>query len=484
MARMAVVSFDDAPSAVPESPRTRPWWVLGVIVGIGGLLLGAQWVLDAREDAAVAALAGVPGVVPQLDGRIVVQHELTDDGMFALWQAANGEPAAPDLQVADDGSQSVRSLDPATGEERWSVRLLGPDPARADAGVDAGRSSSCQSSADDARQVVCLVTDGFVRYQDGRTAAIRPATTTDLVVLDAEDGRVVSRRPVPSGDQLAVLPGLAVVGEIEPGRGFLLTAYDLATGTRSWTHEDPFVRPAVTAETGSFWTLVQGADVVAYDNGGDLRFVAADGTLVRRGASPTDYLQTDPRTGALLLLSYGPDGSTTTTLLAPGAAAAGDWALDGYLLTPSVDDGSVPRLVLSVSSGGILHAWDAATREERWTEDLPTANGALVVRGSVYLITQSGIVALDGRTGATRWTAEAPPRNAPVSVFTDGRHVLASFQPTAAGLGSDVVAYAFSSGAEVWRAPLPDGVVSAMAVGSALVGYGQDGLAGVVLGSP
>ena len=93
--------------------------------------------------------------------------------------------------------------------------------------------------------------------------------------------------------------------------------------------------------------------------------------------------------------------------------------LDGRLLRTSVDDGSVPGLVLTAL--GQLYAWDRRTGaravERRRRSPATTRSWSAAASTSA---TSTSVVALDGRTGEVVWrtTAGARPRRL---LATDGR---------------------------------------------------------------
>ena len=107
--------------------RRAPWLVTAAALVVGSLAV-TQLVLDHREDARVAALAGIPGVLPPVDESIGV-----------LWRAdAELAPVIRSGALVDGvlvggmqdpaGAAVIVGLDPATGEVAWRTPVDLPTP--------------------------------------------------------------------------------------------------------------------------------------------------------------------------------------------------------------------------------------------------------------------------------------------------------------------------------------------------------------------
>ena len=176
-------------------------------------------------------------------------------------------------------------------------------------------------------------------------------------------------------------------------------AHDARTGVERWRHEDS--APGPSEPVGS-WSFGTAGDVVAYSDGDRLTVLSATGAVVRTDLpNPrARSLATDAGTGLPALPALSIDGqetTETTTLLARDADPARDRVLLGRIVDLTVDDGSLPGLVLTARDK--LYAWDVETGAPRWDRDLPAGNDALVVRGRVYLCSGTSIVALDAPFG-------------------------------------------------------------------------------------
>ncbi|WP_421734919.1 PQQ-binding-like beta-propeller repeat protein [Cellulomonas sp.] len=471
-----------------RSRRGRLWVVVGVAI-VAFLLVGTQWAVDARENAAIARLAAVPGVLPAFGDELTVVRTITRADVYALWggiTAANG--ASSRLDVAADGSQAFVAVDRDSGETLWSTPLLGPNAARA-ASLENSFGSSCQSDAgpdEVATVAVCLVTDGFTRYATAEDSAGGdervPATTTRAVVLDPEDGRVLSERAVDADAHLAVLNGLLLVGTRDAAR-LEVVAYDLSTGDERWTYDDPRagLDEAGGEEGSQYWGFLRAGDVVVYSIGNSLGLLSASGESVRDdlwSRSDRQYggYGTDAVTGNLVIQDYATTGVQSTTLLAADGDPDADVLLEGGLISFVVDDGSVPDLV--VTSADQVSAWDRRTGDLRWEADMQATGSVLVVRGRVYLTTATGIAALDGRTGAVVWTQDLTPSSIG-SLATDGRDLLlssaftgGSIDELAAGAtASGMTGYDLVTGDTTRFVPYPEDVFDVQVYGGMIIGW-------------
>src|SRR4051794_17676621 len=121
---------DDAAVPPPPARARRRWWVAAVAGSVVLGVLAFQAVADARDRAAVARLADVPGVLAPIDESMPVLWR-SDSLGDVVWSPTATHGAIIGPVVHDDGSQHVVAHDLATGEELWSTELYGPDPVRA-----------------------------------------------------------------------------------------------------------------------------------------------------------------------------------------------------------------------------------------------------------------------------------------------------------------------------------------------------------------
>ena len=481
--RCSTSSLDEAGlpavAAQPPARRRGVWrWLVGATVLAAAGLAATQAVLDARERAAAQRLAETPGVVRSVGADVGVLWRPDPAATAVIGQGIDVDGAVLGLEVAADGSQSFVSLDHRTGQERFRTPLLGPDAERARS-LDRTAAGSCVAVPVDEgspSQVACLVSDGFVQYGDEGVETRKPATTTRVVVLDTGDGHIVAATPAPGATTLAALPGLAVVAV--PGRDAQtqVTGRDLVTGEVRWTFSAPLPGPDRRAFADEVRLFAVDGLVGVTIPGWTATVLSSTGEVLRASRPGDADHVLDPVAGRLVLLSITGSGALLSTLVERGRA---DVDLPGEVLPFTVDDGTVPGLVLT--SSGNVRGWDAATGESRWKSDVVASGNALVLHGRVHVSTQAGVVALDGRTGDLLWRAAPAEGRVPGFLVTDGRHLVVADQPVVGGPGSRLVAHAPADGSVVWRVPFPDGLRSSLAIGHLLVGWGDDGRL-VVLG--
>jgi hypothetical protein len=462
----------------PDRTRSRHrLWLVGAVAVVAGALGVTQGVLTTRENAAIARLAQVPGVLAPVDDTLETVRTLAPEDVSTL----TGEPYGVLLR-GQDGAQSYRWFEPADEGPGWTTPLLGPPATEVDSSYVIGGTSCVTDEAPgagtgDARRVMCLVTDGGQAGSETGQVEEIPRTTIEVVVLDTAGGSVLARWPLQRGSSIAALPGdVAVVADVgesldEP---LVVTAYDALTGTQRWTHEEPWTPGP--SDIGLF----RAGDLLAFSApDGKLTLMSPGGVVVRDGVrlfmegramSPLSWSwSTDPRNGALVLIGQAPDGTTQSTFLATNGDPAADVVVRGQVVELGVDDGSVPGLRLSGDTSS-LYASDAGTGAGRWTADLRSTTTALVLRGRVYVTTAREVVALDGRSGRVLWRSDELVGLAPSALLTDGVHVLAAAERTGSSSVPALIALDPADGTEVFRAPYPDGVIEVGAIGRTLVG--------------
>ena len=501
MTRMRDVELDESvPAEVSPTPapHRRHWWVVGVA---GALVVGAltvQLVSAARERGAVARLAEVSGVLAPVDGSLPVAwaSDSIDD---TVWNVIRVGGAIVGPTVDDDGSQHLVAHDLSTGAVRWTTRLYGPDEARALA--EAQRASSpaqCVPTTDtpDASLVACLVSDGFVAYGYEGSSTV-PATETFVRVVDVADGHTVAEWPA-TGGSLSVLDGVAVVGSYDADDAVTFDGLDLMTGAPRWVvhlpepdrvaGSGPADGPPSTYRVGDYvsYDALDG-EIVMLDATGARAFAELPPPQVNRGEGAA--FVDEPRSGRILY-TVGQYSSSFTTTVVGGKGS--EFSFAGRPAVPVVDDGSVPGLLLSTgtdlrSEGGdgsiVLHGRDIESGADLWEIHLDVSenDGVVVARGRVFVSTFTGVVALDGRTGAVLWSVDEPLGETFNGVMTDGRHLIVPVGTSDRASSTGVVALDPASGEQVWRTPVPASVDQVVAFGSVLLGLDVTRESGTVL---
>ncbi|MBB2925362.1 PQQ-binding-like beta-propeller repeat protein [Cellulomonas cellasea] len=446
---------DPVPAAPPEADRPRLGrrarrTLVVVALLLCAALVGTQLVLDARERTRLARLATVPHVLAPLGDDLEVRWEA--DGVVG--HLVRTGVRAGDLLVGtfvgDDGVPTVRAVRAPSGEQVWSTALGASSPGTV---LDPGFGPACQ--ADEERPggpVVCLVTG--VADVDGDARPGVPSWA-EVVVLDPTTGEVLARRPTEPSTRVAVLGEDLVRARGDDSGRLLVTAEDPLTGTERWR----FSVPEPLAVDRSFGVLISlwvtGGHLQIAETQGRTWLLSPDGRLLHATTTGSEVVAWPEalRGGRVGLVSYEGSGSTRL-LLEDGSPGP---LLPGVPAFTSVDDGSVPGLVLTADER--FHAWDARTgravwRSERIGDGAVPWTDALLLDGALYGADASGrVVSLDAATGATRWTATFVP-SADRSVWTDGRMVLV-LELTPDG-HRQLSGFALADGSRVFTGALPD----------------------------
>ena len=295
----------------PSGPRCLPgagrrlWWIPAGAAAVALSLVGAQLVVDARENAAIERLAADPGVFPLLDDELVVLRTIAEAEASNLWAGIGiGGARTAGLVVADDGSQSVEAVDQRTGEALWSTPLLGPDAERAAA---LGNSSAAGARA--MPRATSRRRSPSAWSRTGSCATAPPGSRSGCPRPPARSWS--STRPTGTWSrewdadataQLAVLDGLVVVGTNDAEHGTVVVAHDLRSGDVRWRYEQPAEAGAPGSTSPQFWGFFAAGDALGLYDGESLTVLSPTGTLVRDDLrfanSPGGGFGTDPVTGA------------------------------------------------------------------------------------------------------------------------------------------------------------------------------------------
>lgn len=460
---------------MPVRRSRRPLlWLLVPVVAVA-VLAGAQQVSEAMARAADARVAALPGAIDPLgDGIDVVWRSDPIDLPLAYGLVAQG--ALHGVVVGPDGSLTYRSVDLATGAERWSADLRGPDPALVDP-LNTTRTRCQPWGADlaDPTQVVCLVTDVYLG-QAGTGEAGRVASQSRLRVLDLADGQALADRAIAPVGSMAVLPGLVATGTVDAANHLLVLATDPLTGAELWRYRGAGPLLGATPPPPDVAGL-GGLVFVATSTADSPMLLSATGERIPVDAATNGWAGTEQGWLTLQRLEAGRN-DPVTTVYRPGEPPV---EVDGTLLDRSVDDGSVPGL--EVSTGQALYGWDTRTGARRWEADVDVAPvfrpSVLVIEGVVYVAGFDDIVALDARTGDVRWTFPRQVGSYRGELLTDGAHILLVDAPSD-GVGTGYVTIVDRrDGTFVHRLALPAGVRDVFSAGRRLVDAGSQEIAGL-----
>lgn len=397
-----------APTAGPDghAPHRGGLWGAGAVVVAAAVLLAGQAVVDAREREHDARLAAVPGVLSPLEGDLAELWHLPPERAAAV----RSENVVAGVLVGGGPGTTTQFLlhgvDAATGREAWATGVRSP--------VQGTSSYIVCEPVGDADGVLALcIGRGF----DGPGGA----PTRALWTVDARDGTVLAVRQELAAAVTAAR-GLVLVGArvapTDAAAQWSLTATEPVTGDVRWryvtpptdTRADPdYLSPVPTVTTlDDGYVLAWGPHAWRLDDAGTL--VTA---LTVRSADDRWFAA---RSGAAVAAGSQSGRPGSATLVLRTGERIGTVGRPAEL---TVDDGSVPDLVLTGGSG-VLEARDAATGELEW-QLRRSVMSAVLLEGTLYAGTSDGVIALDARTGSELWHAQLG--QAAQQVSTDGRRL-------------------------------------------------------------
>jgi outer membrane protein assembly factor BamB len=452
------------------------------------------------------------------------------------WEGAIGADEGADMMVADlqgvlafQYAGELMALDPASGEEAWSVPL-GAEPECGPVGYPGmGRPATlsmvCLQGGATDREAITVGPDGVASAPRGLDPADdrrygRAHPGPEGTVLRAR--RVGPASSVDVGDARCVETTGECHGTVEAGRDLLLRAEDAITGEERWSVTVPFRETDAqncTPWFGNPWNGWDGgpADVALAPDGAALApdafgaqigaelveiwgcgvwaAVTPEGALLRADGTSEAGTASSLGGGRYALLTLPGPGEVTarTSLLASDGTLLGE--IPEYVSSPQTADGLDETTLFAVSrSGSRLRSyaadgslrWDVAAQPESGApEFLAQVDGTLVVSswtGSFW--------GLDVATGERRWTWEPGEALDDSSyevgyvprAFTDGRSVLLPLQNDEGAVR--LASVDVTSGELGWTRALADVVgpqqnVSLLSVGGSLLAVTPRGVVGL-----
>jgi PQQ-like domain len=435
-----------------------------VLTAVAALLLGGTGVAVAHvaaERALDARLARVPGLVSSLAA------PLRED-----WHAPGGGLVATMDDVVvhwDHDAMGLVGTDVADGSTRYSVpgmcQLVPTEGDLQDRFTGMGTTS--QTVPGDV--LLCLEGGG------AGSIDLFGARETMAHVVDPATGETRQRFSMVAGDMWNVVDGDVVSIGLDADRRVVAGRWSLRTGQQRWTHHG--TEPAPRAGAGSSTTMDEGTIGLQLGKWSvtlDVETGAETHETARRAHAEFAHTARLPDGG---LLEYGTSasGGIRTTVHPPDGGEP--VTVPGVVLPPAVDDGSLPgsAVVLDVDGAAQtrtpLGLVDLASGERRWTASGVQGGEVGVLQGVVVVADGARTIALDGRTGETRWESRRAPMSyiAGRELVTDGRRVLVV---DGVGANREIVARDVRTGERVWGTTppftdtalvtLPDGTVLAV----------------------
>ena len=477
-----IATADPAASGSPGRKRraaAQAAAVLAIVLGTGLAVDGI------RDDARIERMRDIPGGVADVSSPVVETW---------VWDGAvgPGESTTTDVVVlggvlafrSDDG---LVALDPATGQEVWTVRLR--------ANADCGPMVSPAWTDPASEALVCLQRTGNGAERevvavgpDGATSAPRvlgaadtrlyglPHVGPDGMVLRAQRAGPLSA--IDLGDAECTAAG-ECSGTVEAGRDLVLRAEDAATGAARWTVTVPF-RAADAAQCsrtfGGSWggsgtrLTLSGqltpdtfaarvtAGLVDLYGCGIQASVTSDGVVLGTEIEPGRGGVT--RLGATRYAGTSFEGVARASLYAADGDVVGE--VTGYPIGPSATDEVGPVTLLAIDEPARrLRAYES-DGTPRWDIVLQSGGQEFLAQVGDTAVVTSGagtVRGLDLATGAERWVwdGSAPADDSGyfgsahvVQAFTDGESVLLLTEREAGGGTQGLVALDAASGAVLW----------------------------------
>jgi len=468
----ALVPEVDAQDSDRHARRARVLrWVGGGVLAALATGVVVVNVQAAREAAArQAALAGLPWVLPHLDGPLE-----------EVWRAPGGWVVAETTEVLvtapNTGEGGLRAVDARTGETLWE-RLGSQEDTNCYGVIDYSGwdGDPVGFVAPESDLLMCQPMDAY-----GQDALPTPDFAVEIVFLDVATGVQVSSVTLDGAVLFSEsVDGDVVLSFVRSDAGMTVLRLDPHTGEVLWTYRsDPGL---LTQDVFGSWSYGTVDGVLRIGTGElDLAISLDDGTEVASSPSDTaDPAGTVARLadGGTVEWAYqptGPDG--TVRVLEPDGAVR--FEVSGSPWWFGRADGSAADVVLVQQQGSVaadaqgsqVVALDAATGETLWS--VPDLNGMpIALIDGVALTSGATAGAIDIRSGRQLW--ELPvDQSVFVGALTDGELVLVPMREKGA---LQLVALTVRTGTEAWRMPLPVGTseVSSTLGGLVLVTTGTE----------
>lgn len=437
----AVELPDDVRAARTWVRRHAPWLVATAALVVASLVV-TQAVLDRREDARVAALAAIPGVLPPVDASIGVLWLADPELAAALRSGAMVDGVLVGGVQDASGASAIVGLDPDTGVVAWRTPLDLPTPQPTPSSASPELWISCTPVARGSVHVAACTSQ-----QVGEGVVGIPPSS--VWVLDPADGDVLADTEVAGGWGLSFVDDAMVVARPVSADRREVRATDVVDGTPRWSWTTPRTVGTGAEEPSGTASLQSAEDhvVLVVDTRSWVLTTTGDPVL----DVPLDaasWLQ--PARAGVFIESTWTSSAYSGTLLLPDGSRV---PVDETASWLAVDDGSAPGVVFTVGQapGGAdgLSGRSARTGERLW-HVAGTIVTSLLLDGTLYIATSGSLVAVDATTGRLHWTTDTD--HMPQQLSTDGRHLLLP------GPGVTLEAYTMSDGALAWTVDLADEV--------------------------
>lgn len=450
--------------------RIRRWWPLAA--GLAVAVVAGSVLVDRRDQARLAALAELPGILAPLDGP-VAELWRTDVALRPGLVEVSGRMVG--VESRPDGSVDVVALDPGTGRAAWRAN------ARAPGAVDVKtRCALPEPAGTGDRLVACVVVDEVERVDETGTGILSYPARTRVFVVDAATGAIVHNGPAEPRTSVATLGADLVLSDVGPDGRVRVQRTDARRTQVRWTFTSPDPLPlnsfrrrdASVTVSGGLIVVDGGSGWVLSGAGDELRTWTIDPVSRARGEAevlPGGRLLFErvPAAGAAGASdAVGPEPAAHIVELATGRS----FGVDGYPVIAVPDDRSLPGLLLIQSERAELIAYDLATGRPRWTIPSTGGGGTVIRDGRILRGEGDELQSIDGRTGAVVWAVPAG-QAAYGPLVSDGEFVLLTGPDASRGLV--LTAYQIHDGRRVWSVDVEDSLYSLVALDGRLFGWGE-----------
>lgn len=450
---------DGLPAGGPASGgQALTWRRAAPVLALVAVALGTGLGVDAARDAArMDRMREVPGGVADLS--VPLGEEWSWSGKVDVGEGTTDVAVLGDALVFESDGELV-ALDPATGEEAWTV-VLGE-------GAECGPTVSPVWDDPVTPALVCLQergqdTEVFVVGPDGEASRPRLLDAADTREFGpphtGPDGTVLRARRAGPGTQVPSDVRCDTSGEcsgsITNGRDLVLRAEDAVTGEERWRVTIPF-RPTeatlCTSTFGSAWGSSGNrihligqlapdafgarvrADLVNVEGCGVQAAVTASGVLLGSRLEPGSSVVGRLGSGGYLGMSW--DDVARTLMYAADGTTVGEVA--GYVITPKATDQVGADTLLAIDEPRRRLAAHDADGSARWDIALQSGGQEFLAQvGETAVITSGAgtVRGLDLATGEERWLWDGSDPDEEtdggyfgtayvVQAFTDGEVVL------------------------------------------------------------
>jgi len=429
---MTEVDLQDGGAATDPAPdrpsvlRRYRWWALGLVVALVATAVVVQQRGDARAADRLAVLAQVPGVLAPLDAHVAARWTLPADQASVVY----GRPVAGVLLGGSSGADGfhLQGVDAASGRLLWRTPVDVPN--------DETLWSWCRPVTSSSGTPLAVCTAG----PDAPAALIALSSRT-VWTVDPTTGTVLTSRRVRGNSTILVTDDQLLMTSGTVDGDWDVTSVDPSDGGARWSYRLP------RGQRGTGQVQPQLLDA---GSGRVLASMAGQASVLDRSGRALTTLSTDPgtwwvalRSGAQIGRGSSAGTGPRSVLLLPDLTTV---AVSEQPVAVTIDDGSAPDVLLTRSEdGSALVARSVTTGGALWRAALEVRS-TIVVQGSVYVGTSTGIVALDAGTGAVRWTRDL---DRPVETLsTDGDDLVTVVPPTS------LAAYSRLDGAPAWDVDL------------------------------